>query len=77
MKKILKFFIYLTCITSCLLNAPISIYADIHTNYTSNINPIRDDEIITIYKEINGLNYKRRWNVSKECWVDSDWIPCS
>ncbi|MDE5823154.1 MAG: hypothetical protein K2H91_00490 [Lachnospiraceae bacterium] len=33
------------------------------------------DSIVTKCKLINAKLYYRRWNETKEYWIDSDWIP--
>ncbi|MBR2714715.1 MAG: hypothetical protein IKB73_00720 [Ruminococcus sp.] len=32
------------------------------------------DNIVWKYKTINGKTYKRRWNNTKQVWVDPSWI---
>ncbi len=36
---------------------------------------IRSDVLEWRYKTIAGVLYKRRWNVTQNCWYDSSWIP--
>lgn len=33
------------------------------------------DELVWKYQTIGGVEYKRRWNKTKECWYDPAWIP--
>lgn len=49
------------------MNTPVSIVSD------PSIMPFAD---VIIYKTriFNGVNQYRRWNETKKCWVDPDWI---
>lgn len=35
-----------------------------------------EDVIITKYRTRNGKKQYRRWNKTKQCWVDPAWIDC-
>lgn len=39
----------------------------------STIQP-RADKIVTKYRVYNGVRQYRRWNETKGCWVDPNWI---
>ena len=34
----------------------------------------RADKIVVKYRTVNGVRQYRRWNETKGCWVDPDWI---
>lgn len=38
------------------------------------ITPKGGDVIVTKYRRIDGKIQYRRWNETRNCWVDSDWI---
>lgn len=42
-------------------------------NYSITIIPYTDT-IVWKYRKINGKYQKRRWNETKQVWVDPDWI---
>lgn len=35
----------------------------------------RGEVLVWVYKTINGVEYKRRWSVTNNCWYDPGWIP--
>lgn len=39
-----------------------------------NTNAPRADVIVTKYRVNNGVTQCRRWNETRSCWVDPDWI---
>lgn len=63
-----------------ILASPMAVEAaEIHNVGVSVQNVYEDitpyaDKIETKYRMKNGLLQYRRWNVTKGCWVDSDWI---
>ena len=38
------------------------------------IMPMKVDEIIYKYRQYNNRLQRRRWNVTRKCWVDPYWI---
>ena len=62
----------------CVTSECAYIYANENISCIDEAKPARiEDVIVYKYKWMNGIKYKRRWNESKEIWVDDYWIPCS
>jgi len=58
------------------LSSPLQVFAnssDIAEIQEEGIMPC-SDEIVTRYRNNNGVLEYRRWNVTKSQWVDSKWI---
>ena len=59
-------------ILSCLIALQSSMIVDICSTQATDIT-ICSDVIITKYKTVKGKRLKRRWNKTKNKWVDSKW----
>lgn len=44
------------------------------TSHSTRIPSCRADVIIYKTREVNGVKQYRRWNETKGCWVDPEWI---
>lgn len=70
-----KSLLFLSLIFLIILSIPQSTYASENycTSTKYSISPCSDTIIKQYRKHNNKLQY-RRWNTTKECWVDPDWI---
>ncbi|MDO4465745.1 MAG: hypothetical protein Q4C49_01910 [Bacillota bacterium] len=55
-------------------NIPLTSVGD--TQIKQNLATARKDELVWRYKIINGLLYKRLWNVTQNKWQNDNWILC-
>ena len=67
----------LTLLFSMLTNVK-EVYAKVETyeSFSQNKKDVamRGDIIVTKYRLHNGHSQYRHWNVTRNCWVESDWI---
>ncbi len=79
MKKFKKVFACI-CACACLMASfALPAYAADSAPASSNASQTqagtaRIDVIVTIYRLNNGVVQYRRWNETRDCWVDPDWI---
>ena len=74
-KKLVMFLM----VASCLQTVPADFFAadfEVPQTYEdeSKIQVLADDVIVYKFRTYNGKRQYRRWNDSKGCWVDPDWI---
>lgn len=78
--KIKHFLLSGGILIAAILVNPISMVpiASVPTEVQAAVAPTVDpqaDEIIWMFRVNNGIREKRRWNASRNCWVDPYWIP--
>lgn len=76
MKKFFAlFFVVLVFSVSCVSATATRVESD-NNNETKIIydTGAKNDNIVYKYKTVGGVLYYRRWNETKQVWVDPDWI---
>lgn len=70
----------------CVLSATILVIGSVFSAQAANVSTVyspatanriimpRADEIVYKYRVYNGVRQYRRWNETKQCWVDPIWL---